>query len=103
MRKEVRQLEGVGWIFLGIALVCDGEKRAPIHLRGWGPLLWCPSAHRRPGYPLVGLRPRRARLRFTRCAERSRKRSNGASPAVVRIGKSNCRWPLPCREGHREV
>src|SRR5271168_836943 len=24
------------------------------------------SAHPRPGYPLVGLRPRRARLRFTR-------------------------------------
>jgi hypothetical protein len=95
VRKEVRQLEGVGWIFLGMALVCDGGKRAPIHLRGGGPLLWCPSAHRRPGYPLVGLRPRRARLRFTRWPERSWNGCSGASPTVVLIGKSNCRWLLP--------
>ena len=30
-----------------------------------------PLAHRRPGYPLVGLRARRARLRFTRQEEGS--------------------------------
>ena len=28
--------------------------------------------------------------------------SAGASPIVVRIGKSNCRWPLARREGDRE-
>ena len=52
----------------------------------------CPSAHRRPGYPLVGLRPRRARLRFTRRGERSQKRCGATSPIAVPIGKSNCRW-----------
>lgn len=35
----MRQLERSSWIFGGMALVSDGGKRAPIHLRGWGPLL----------------------------------------------------------------
>jgi hypothetical protein len=45
------------------------------------------------GYPLVGLRPRRARLRFTRQQERTQKGLGSASPNHVPTGKNNCRWP----------
>src|SRR5215472_6303885 len=41
----------------------DGREAPPL---GVGPGGGAPSARRRPGYPLVGLRARRVRLRFTR-------------------------------------
>lgn len=41
----------------------EGEE-GPEPGKGSGPR--ASSARRRPGYPLAGLRPRRARLRFTR-------------------------------------
>jgi hypothetical protein len=41
-----------------------------------------PSARRRPGYPLVGLRPRRARLRFTRREDHNGKGLAGARPEI---------------------
>jgi hypothetical protein len=60
------------------------------------------SAHRRPGYPLVGLLASRARLRFTRRGEDTAKASTRATPLAPRgaagvtnvrraVGKSNCR------------
>ena len=50
-----------------------GQPRSP---RGQDGL----SAHRRPGYPSVGLRPRRARLRFTRRQDHKTKGQAGARP-----------------------
>ena len=43
----------------------------PDHQRGRGPLRSAPLAHRRPGYPSVGLLASRARLRFARQEKRS--------------------------------
>jgi hypothetical protein len=74
--------------------------------KGPGPLLAgarrVPSAHRRPGYPLVGLRPRRARLRFTRRVNSTPKRLRGTSSIGEAIGKSNCRRSRFRAEADRE-
>ena len=47
-----------------------------------------PLAHRRPGYPLVGLRARRARLRFTQQGEGSAS-GEGSKVAEARKDQEN--------------
>ena len=93
LRKGLRRREGPGWIFGGIIPVSDSGEKGPRPPGGRG-RLEKPSAHRRPSYPLVGLRPRRARLRFTRRGERNRKGFRSASPTVVRTGKVIVVGPL---------
>ena len=57
--------EGEGWIFKAWLGCPKGKKSPETGFTSPGALEGL-SAHPRPGYPLVGLRPRRARLRFTR-------------------------------------
>jgi hypothetical protein len=79
--------------------------------RGWekprdgdGPIpgAKAPLAHRRPGYPSVGLRPRRARLRFARPGDRNPKGVGQAMPIKDDNGKSNCRWLLERARAQRD-
>ena len=59
---------GVQWVLKKQALGPPGWPRA---------LTDAPLAHRRPGYPSVRLRPRRACLRFTRPADRTQPGRHG--------------------------
>jgi hypothetical protein len=67
-----------GWIFQGMALASDGWQEGPAERGAAGP--GASSARRRPGYPLVGLRPRRARLRFTQPEKSNPNPQGGARP-----------------------
>jgi len=92
VRKAVRRRRGEVGFFKHSSGV-DGNEMGPDHLVGRATLrsaIGAPSAE----LSLVGLRPRRARLRFTRRGERNRNGSARQARLFVRIGKSNCRRPL---------
>jgi hypothetical protein len=72
---DVKQAEGPRCVFAGMALVSKGvEEGGPRPTEVGEGLQDAPLAHRRPGYPLIGLLASRARLRLARQGEDSASR-----------------------------